>query len=231
MDDAAHKVTVVVADDHGVIRDSVRWACDRHPDLELVGEAADGYSAGEVVERLQPDVAVLDVVLPGPDGLQVARDLKAHGYRGRILILTGSGGDDVVFDASVLGIDGFLRKTANLDELAEAIISVAAGRQVLRSDERQIVHDRLGEMARRARVASAAKSKLTAREREILELVVGGVSTRQISSRLGISVRTAESHIANLYRKLEVRTRVQAVRKAITLGLVSGLRIADPSGK
>jgi DNA-binding NarL/FixJ family response regulator len=215
------RIRVVVADDHGVVRDSLRLACDQRAGLEMVGEAADGHQAVREILRLQPDVALIDIVMPGYDGYEVVRRVQQDGFAGRILILTSREDPDAVFEASVLGVHGFLRKTASLDEVADAIERVADGARVFGRDEERQAIAQLGLMARRARRESQMASALTTRETEILRLLADGLSTRLISSQLGISERTVETHISSLYRKLDVGTRVQAVRRASALGLLN----------
>jgi RNA polymerase sigma factor (sigma-70 family) len=213
-------IRVVVADDHGVVRDSLRMACEQRDGLELVGEAADGYEALSQILRLQPDVALIDVVMPGFDGYEVVRRLHQDHFGGRILILTSREDPNAAFEASILGVQGFLRKTAGLEEVADAIERVAGGGRVFgKEEERQAIAE-LGQMAQRARRVSQVATSLTARESEILRLLAEGLSTRRIATQLGISERTVESHISSVYRKLDVETRVQAARKAGALGLL-----------
>jgi DNA-binding NarL/FixJ family response regulator len=219
-------VRIVVADDHGMVRDGVRMACEQRAGLELVGEAADGHEALRQILALRPDVALIDVVMPGGlDGFDVIRRLQQAGFEGKILILTSREDPEAVFQASVLGAHGFLRKTAGLDELADAIERVAAGARVFGKDDERLAIAQLGQMARQARPASRRASSLTARESQILRLLAEGLSTRLIAGRLGISEGTVETHISSVYRKLEVGTRVQAVRKASEFGLL------DPSDR
>src|SRR6266516_3116961 len=113
-------IRVVVADDHGMVRDSMRMACEQRDGLELIGEAADGHEALRQILRLQPDVALIDVIMPGLDGYEVVRRLQQEAFEGKLLILTSREDPNAVFEASVLGVHGFLRKTAGLNEVADA---------------------------------------------------------------------------------------------------------------
>ena len=211
---------VFILDDHGMARDSIRIACLSRPSLTVVGEAADGYEGLRLTRELQPDVLVLDIVLPGIDGLEVARRLRGEGFAGRILIVTGTNDEDVVFASVLLDADGFIPKTAGLEEIADAIEAVAVGTSVYDERHRRLVNARIVGLARRARQTARVSATLTQRERQILLLLARGLTTRQVASEVSISERTAETHIANLYRKLAVRTRVQAVNRAHALGLV-----------
>lgn len=216
----AGDIRVFVIDDHGVVRDSVRIACEQRPGLVFVGGAQDGYEGVRAIELLQPEVAVIDVVLPGIDGFEVVRRLRARGFAGKTLILTSRGDQLAPFEASVLGVDGFIRKTASLDQVADAIERVASGDRVFAKEEQRQAIAQLGVVARRTRQASQLTSALTSRENDVLRLLAEGISSRQIATRLDISERTVESHISNVYRKLGVGSRVQAVRKASALGLL-----------
>jgi DNA-binding NarL/FixJ family response regulator len=213
-------IRVIAVDDHGVVRDSLRLACERRGGLEFVGEAADGREAIRLILELNPDVVLLDVVMPGLDGYEVVRQIQQGGYEGRILILTSRDDPNAVFMASVLGVQGFLRKSATLDQVADAIERVGSGGRVFGFDEERQAIAQLGQMAKRARRIADVASSLTLREHQALELLAEGLSTRQIASQLGIMERTAESHISSVYRKLDVGTRVQAVRRASSLGLL-----------
>jgi DNA-binding NarL/FixJ family response regulator len=213
-------IRVFILDDHAMARDSIRIACHSRSNLAVVGEAGDGYEGLRLIRETQPDVVVLDVVLPGMDGLEVGRRLRDEGFAGRILIVTGAEDDDVVFASMLLDVDGLVSKTAGLEEIASAIEAVGAGKSVYEERHRRLANARIVGLARRARQTARASATLTGRERQTLVLVARGLSTRQIATEISVSERTAETHIANLYRKLGVRTRVQAVNRAHALGLV-----------
>ncbi len=213
-------IGVFVVDDHGMVRDSIRMACDARPRLTVVGEAGEGLDALEAIPQTGPDVVVLDVVLPDIDGFEVARRLRDGGFAGSILILTGREDPNDHFEALLLGVDGFVQKNVGLEQVADAIEAVAAGEKVFDQQQLKAVSARIGQLAKEARASAQMARLLTSREREILNLLVKGLTTRQIATNTDISERTAETHIANLYRKLDVRTRVQAVYRAASLGLV-----------
>ncbi len=214
-------VRVLVVEDHPVLRGVVRLACEHTPGLALAGEVGTGEEAVEACRELRPDVVVLDLSLPGAlQGLDVARAVRAEGTVGRLLVLTGRSDEDAVFDAIKAGADGFLEKTAGVRFIADALLRVAAGERVFTPQQERIAVAELGRLARQARESSGVRAHLTERELEILELVSRGLTVKQVATRLGLSPRTVETHVAKLYRKLGVRNRVQAVSRAAALGLV-----------
>jgi DNA-binding NarL/FixJ family response regulator len=216
----APRTRVLIVDDHPMVRDMIRLACRDKPNLEVVGEAASGPEALEACRISEPDVVVLDLILPVLDGFEVVRQLRKNGSRAKILILTNRDDQNAIFESFRLGADGFLEKTAPLDEIVSTIEAVAGGHQAFQKEHEVMAHRHLAEMARRARMAAKAASALTKRERQVLDLITEGLTTRQMASRLSLSERTVETHIANLYGKLEVKTRVQAIHRAAGLGLV-----------
>ena len=213
-------IRVLLVDDHPMVREMVRIACAARPGLSVVGEASDGFEALRQCRNLSPDVMVLDLFMPGMDGFGVMRRLRTEGSRPHILILTGSEDSADVFESLRLGVDGYLQKTVPLEEITAAIEAVGTGTQVFSVEVERRALAKLGEHARRARDSARTLDGLTGREREVLRLIAEGLSTRQMASRLGLSDRTVETHIGNIYQKLDVRTRVQAVYRAAGLGLV-----------
>lgn len=211
---------VVIIDDNTVLRRVVAIACSATARLDLVGEARDGEDGLAVCERLAPDLVVLDLALPAIDGLEVARRLRASRNPPRVLVLSGRGDGESVLAAMRTGVDGFLVKTTGIDEVASAMVAVARGERVFPPEQERAAVQELGRLVRAARAGSRGASTLTPRELTILQLLAEGLTMHQVGTRLGISQRTVESHVAKLYRKLEVKTRVQAVVKATSLGLI-----------
>jgi DNA-binding NarL/FixJ family response regulator len=212
---------VLIVEDHPVLRGVVRLACEHTPGLEVAGEVADGEEALDACRELRPDVLVLDLSLPGElQGLDVARRVQASSSPPRILVLTGRSDDQAVFESIRAGADGFLEKTAGVRFIGDALLRVAAGERVFTPEQEKAALGELGRLARRARETSGARASLTEREVEILEQVSRGLTVKQVATRLALSPRTVETHIAKLYRKLGVRNRVQAVSKAAALGLI-----------
>ena len=211
---------VLVVDDHPILRNVVRMACEASPVLQVVGEASDGRRALEAHAELVPDVVVLDLVLPGVDGIEVARRIKAERRETRVLVLTGRTDGAAVLTSMRAGVDGFLVKTTGVRDIASAIERVARGERVFPSEQAQRAVQELGRLARSARQRFQAASIVTEREREVLQLLARGLTMQQAATRLGISPRTVESHVSKIYRKLDVDSRVQAISKAATLGLI-----------
>jgi DNA-binding NarL/FixJ family response regulator len=220
-------VRVLIVDDHPIVRTMIRLACQDREGLTVVGEAADGNAAIALATSLRPDVIVLDLVLPGATGLEVAGRLALDDSTSRILVLTATDDKTAVFEALRLGVNGYLEKTASIEMIADAVEAVARGELVFSKELERRAQVQLGEFAKRARETARALSRLTPREREVLALLAEGLSTRQIATRLKLSARTVESHIGNVYAKLDVQTRVQALYRAAGLGLVDLITRAD----
>lgn len=215
------RARVLLVEDHPVLRGVIRLACEHSQDLAIVGEVEDGEQALKVSREVWPDVIVLDLSLPGTlQGLDVARKLRAEGSTAKILVLTGHTDDQSVFDSIRAGADGFLEKSAGVRFIADSLSRVAAGERVFTPAQERVAVQELGRMARKARASSGAQASITPRELEILEFVSVGLTVKQVATRLGLSPRTVEAHIAKLYRKLGVRNRVQAISRGVSLGLI-----------
>jgi RNA polymerase sigma factor (sigma-70 family) len=214
------RLRVLIADDHPMVRQVIRRACEDRAALQIVGEAAFGVEAIEKCIDLQPDVLVLDLGLPDLDGIEVIKRLRDMNLSVRILVITGR--DDRATVLSVLreGADGYLEKTGSVDRIGAAIEAVASGTRLFSLEHRQVLQEEIGDIARRMREMASASANLSRRERQVLGLIGEGLTTRQMARRLGVSERTIESHISRLYQKLGVRTRVQALHRAAGLGLI-----------
>jgi DNA-binding NarL/FixJ family response regulator len=208
-------------EDHPVLRGVIRLACEHAAGLEVAGEVEDGESALEACRNGRPDVVVLDLALPGElQGLDLARTIRAEGLPIRILVLTGRTDDQALFESVSAGVDGYLEKTAGVRFIADALDRVARGERVFTAEQERGAVAELGRRARQAREVTEVRAHLTRREVEILEYVSLGLTVRQVATRLELSPRTVETHLAKLYRKLGVRNRVQALSKAASLGLI-----------
>jgi DNA-binding NarL/FixJ family response regulator len=202
----------------------------------MVGDVADGTAALEACRRDRPDVVVLDLGLPGAvQGLDVARAIRSEGLGARVLVLTGRVDDAAVFESVRAGVSGLVQKTEGMRSIADAIERVARGERVFTPTQERAAITELGRFARRARARVAASSNLTSRELEVLQYLAIGLTVRQVATRLGVSPRTVESHIARLYDKLGVRNRVQAISRAATLDLIptggvvpGGVQVVSP---
>jgi DNA-binding NarL/FixJ family response regulator len=212
-------VRVVLADDQALVRGGFRLILEGRADLEVVGEAADGAEAVDVVARLVPDVVLMDVRMPVLDGLEATRRIVAAGSPSRILVLTTFDVDDAVHAALRAGASGFLLKDARPAELVEAIRVVARGDALLAPSVTRRLLDRFADLA-----APAARRReldaLTPREVEILRLVAQALSNAEIAEKLVLSEATVKTHVSALLRKLALRDRVQAVVLAYDCGLV-----------
>lgn len=212
---------ILIVEDHPLIRGVIRLACENAEGLEVVGEVEDAESALEACRSLQPDVLVLDLLLHGElQGLDVARLVRLERLPIRILVLTGWADDKVVFESIRAGVDGFLEKTAGIQEIAGALRRVAEGDRVFTPAQERVAIAELGRLVRSARENSDVRVAMTSRELEILQYLALGLSVKQVAKRLGLSARTVETHIGNTYRKLGVANRVQAVSRAASLGLI-----------
>jgi DNA-binding NarL/FixJ family response regulator len=211
-------IRVLVADDQPLVRSGFRMILEERPDLDLVGEAEDGAKAVERATELDPDVILMDVRMPGVDGVEATRRLIGAGARARILVLTTFDLDEYVYAAIRAGASGFLLKDVEPEELVDAIRVVAAGNSLFgpAATERLMARFTQGPEPAAARLLD----NLTDREREILRLLAAGLSNAELANHLHLSETTVKTHISSVLRKLGVRDRVQAVIAAYDAGLV-----------
>jgi DNA-binding NarL/FixJ family response regulator len=205
---------------HPVIRGAVRLACASTAGLDVVAEASTAEEAAAAAAASAPDVLVLDMDLPDDDALQLLERLRTGGFHGPVLAIADRVDGPRVLDALRLDVRGYVAKAEGLWTLGESLRRIAAGERVVAADADRAAVAELGKFAQTAREGSRVHTTLTAREREILLLLAEGLTIHQIGRRLGISPRTVETHVAKLYRKLAVRTRIQAMAKAASLGLI-----------
>lgn len=213
-----HTIRVALIDDHTVLRDGLKLLLSLEPDLEVVGEAADGRSGLTVVEGMRPHVLVTDVGLPDIGGAEIVRQVREQHPQIRVLVLTVHDEDEHILELIRAGASGYLLKNAAGNDLVEAIRTVASGKSWLQPE----IADRLmqltrGEPARPPRTQLI--EPLTEREIEVLKLLAGAASNREIAEQLAISPRTVEAHLANIYGKLAVRGRTEAMLWAIREGM------------
>jgi DNA-binding NarL/FixJ family response regulator len=205
---------VLIADDHGIVRSGLRLLLERQPDIEVVGEAADGAEARELAVRERPDLAILDVKMPKLTGLQVARELHAQAPTIKVLILSMHDDERYLFEALKAGASGYVLKAQADTDLLEAIRAVQRGEPFLTPDaQRALITDLLERGA-------PSDEELTPREEEVVKLVAEAHTSKQIAEILHLSEKTVENHRANAMRKLGMRDRVELVRYAIRKGLV-----------
>jgi DNA-binding NarL/FixJ family response regulator len=221
--------TVLLVDDQALLRMGFRLVIESEPDLEVVGEASDGRVALDQVAALAPDVVVMDVRMPGMDGIEATRRVVAEHPGTRVLVLTTFDVDEHAFAALRSGASGFLLKNARPHDLVEAIRTVAAGSSVVaprvlrRMLDLFAPHLPVGEQPANDGVDPRLRS-LTPRELDVLRCVAEGLSNAEIAERLVLSSTTVKTHVGNLLAKLGVRDRVQAVIVAYESGLVGSHR-------
>jgi DNA-binding NarL/FixJ family response regulator len=213
-------IRIIVADDHQVVRGGFAALLETQPDFTVVGTGCDGAEAVRLCRDLRPDVVLMDVRMPGVDGIEATRQLAADQPDGpRVLILTTFDLDDYVYDALRAGASGFLLKDVSAERLFEAVRVVAAGEALLAP---AVTRRLISEFARLQRPArpTAALATLTPRETEVLSLVAEGLSNHQIAVRLVVTEETVKTHVSRVLRKLGLRDRTQAVIAAYESGLV-----------
>jgi DNA-binding NarL/FixJ family response regulator len=207
-------VRVLIVDDHTLVRQSVSKAIATEEGIEVVGQAHDGPSALTAVTELAPDLVVLDIAMPGADGLAVAERLRLDHPAVRVLFLSMHDDDGSLQRALALGAAGFVSKSASIEQLLEALRAIRDGGSYLSSE----VASRVMDLA--AGRSSVDSVGLTRREREILELLVEGNRPAEIGDALFLSVKTVKNHLTSVYHKLGVETGAQAVSEAYRRGLV-----------
>ena len=210
-------VRVLLADDHSLFREGLRCAFSAKKDVEVVGEARDGEEAVRKTALLSPDVVLMDISMPGVNGLEATRRISRSRPQTKVLVLTMHKSKDYLLGAVRSGAKGFLTKDASLSELFRAIESVHRGDAFVASGPHQAVLGRLGKRAKGN--GGLGLPALSRRENEVLRLVSGGLSNRETARRLGLSVRTVESHRQRVMDKLNIHKAVGLTRYAISHGL------------
>ncbi len=207
-------IHLVVVDDHALFRAGLVGLLSDMPEFEVVGEAADGEEALSVIRDRKPDVVLLDVNMPGKNGLEVVRELRPH-EKCCIIMLTISKEDDDLFGAITYGADGYLLKNVGPDELRKAIIQVVNGKSVLSPEvTRQVMHVVAGMQS------VGGEAILSARELEVLTCLARGMTTSQIAGELFITENTVKTHVRHIMEKLNAANRAEAVSKAAKMGLI-----------
>ncbi len=215
-------VRVLLADDQPLVRSGLRVLMADTPDLEVVGEAATGAEAVQLAGETSPDVVVMDIRMPGMDGIEATRRIMAAGGATRVLMLTTFDEDEHVYGALRAGASGFAVKDMALDDILAAIRVVAAGDALIAPGvTRRLIADFVAHPGPAARSAPRPVEGITEREREVLTLVGLGRSNTEIAAELFITMATAKSHVARLFAKLDARDRVQLVIIAYEMGLVA----------
>jgi len=214
------KSTILLAEDHEVLRDGLRTLIEATEDLEVVAEASDGATAVELAQRHRPDVAVVDIWLPRLSGIEATQRIRENG-RSRVLILSQHESWSYVQQALKAGAAGYLVKTSSASELLTAIRAVCAGKSYLSPEIAGQLVDAFSRPEPGSGAPLPALSALSEREREVLQLIGEGLSSKEIAGELGVAARTAEAHRANVMHKLKIHKTAGLVRFAIREGLIS----------
>jgi DNA-binding NarL/FixJ family response regulator len=211
---------VLIADDDDLMRAGLRAVLSSDETISVTGEAADGREAASGTRALKPDVVLMDVRMPGMDGITATREIIAAAPDTRILILTTFEDDDYVFGALSAGASGFLLKRTQPEQLIDAIHTIAAGESLLSPSVTRTVINRMASQTQPDSASSQRLRLLTPRERDVLELVARGLSNTEIAADLFVEESTVKTHLKRILAKLNLRDRVQAVILAYETGLV-----------
>ena len=212
-------IRIILADDHALVRQGTRRILEEHPDLRVVGEAENGEQALELVRRLTPDVAILDIRMPKLGGVDATRKINEDSPNTKILVLSAYDDDEYILALMEAGISGYLLKTAQANELVEAVRNVAQGKIVLHPE----IAMKVARLVARRRTLSGQEGSnhLSPRETEVLRLAAKGLPAKAIADNLGISVRTVNGHLDSIFNKLGVSSRIEAVLYALSRHLVA----------
>jgi DNA-binding NarL/FixJ family response regulator len=214
---AADRIRVLIADDHPIVRQGLEIVINSQPDMILVGQAADGEEAQQIVTESHPDVVVLDLQMPVKDGLVAIREIKESGLETQILVLTSFPEDDKVISAIEAGANGVMLKDSPPEQLLDAIRTVFQGKSVLHP----IVAQKLMRKVQRSAKLVPVDDLLTPREIDVLKCLAQGQSNREIALKLSISTRTVTTHVRNILDKLGLENRTQAALYAIEHQIVT----------
>ena len=213
-------IRVLIVDDQALVRAGFRMILEAQPDLEVVGEAGDGSAAIDAVRTLRPDVVLMDVRMPGVDGIEATRRLTEAGVPGKIVILTTYDLDEYVFDALAAGASGFPLKHVPPEELVRGVRVAASGEALLAPSITKRLIEEFAKQRAPVRASGTDLKTLTDREREVLTLLGRGLSNPEIAKDLKVGEATVKTHVAHVLDKLELRDRVQAVIFAYEIGLI-----------
>ena len=218
--DVQNKIRVLIAEDHAIVREGTRHVLEQEPDFEVVAEAGDGEEAVRLATMFKPDVALLDIVMPKLNGVEATKQIKASCPETAVLVLSAYDDDQFVLSLIEVGAAGYLLKSVRGHELVSAIRAVHSGEPVFHPSImlKVLGHLRPGGNLSAAR---AGLEQFSEREREILVLATKGLSNKDIADRLSLSVRTVQAHFTNVFRKLQVASRTEAVLRGLREGWLS----------
>jgi DNA-binding NarL/FixJ family response regulator len=213
---AESPIRVLIADDHTVVRDGLAAVLARRPDITVVGEASNGIEAVEKAAQLRPDVILMDLRMPEMDGAEAMRRIRQRDPDVRFLVLTTFDNDEYIFEAIQAGAKGYLLKDASREDLFRAVVAVYRGESLIQPAVASRVLDRFVELAQR----TVPGETLSEREIEVLRLMAKGAANKEIAAALFISESTVKTHIANIFQKLDVNDRTEAVTTALQKGII-----------
>src|ERR1700733_11971226 len=216
----ADSIRILVVDDHAVVREGLRAFLALQEGFEIVGEAADGDEALERAAELDPDVILMDLVMPERDGVSAMRELRQRSSLSRVIVLTSFLDDDRLLPAIQAGAAGYLLKNSQPAQLARAVRAAHAGETIIDPTAAARLVRALSDQDQRRRGGGGALDQLTARERDVLALIAGGRSNKRIALELGISEKTVKAHVGHVLAKLGVTDRTQAAVLAVENGLI-----------
>lgn len=209
-------IRLLLADDHRMLREGLRRSLEEFG-FTVVAEARNGAEALDLVQSAQPNIVLMDVTMPGLDGVEATRQIKAEHPEVRIVVLTMHADQDILTEAIRAGANGYLVKDCSVDEIAMAIDAVAVGETALSPG---LAASMLADV-RRQESEQQQERVITAREEEVLQLIADGCSTPEVAEALFISQKTVKNHLASIYQKLDARDRTQAVLQAVRMGIVT----------
>ncbi len=214
------KIRTLIVDDHAIVREGVRMILSTHPDIQVVGEASNGEQAVSLAQTLRPDVVVMDISMPGMNGIEATQQIRQRAAEVNVLALTMHEDDHYVFQLLKAGAAGYVLKRAAATDLVDAVRAAARGEAFLYpSVAKTVVTDYLRRLER-GEAERKPYDGLTAREREVLALIAEGYTNQQIANRLFISIKTVQTHRAHIFEKLGLHDRTELVRYAIRVGLI-----------
>jgi DNA-binding NarL/FixJ family response regulator len=211
-------IRVLLADDHALVREGTRRLLETENDVEVVAEAASGEEAVEATKRLHPDIAIMDIAMPGMGGIEATRAIKVSCPETAVLVLSAYDDEPYLMKLLEVGAAGFLLKSVHGQELISAIRAVSRGESVLQPS---IAEKIMLRMSSQTEAQQSMTDLLSEREFEVLRLAARGLPNKEIARRLGLSIRTVHSHLANIFMKMQVGSRTEAVLLALRHGMIS----------